>query len=101
MPAPSTTPELADDLAELLRGALRSDAWVVTTSGTWAQARQRGVELPAQGWKIHVSATPSNAAEVVSRCLEVLSGARCVFKVPAARRRFVLRARISYAGRGA
>ncbi|MEB3371615.1 class III lanthionine synthetase LanKC [Saccharopolyspora mangrovi] len=50
------------------------DGWNRGGNLDWCMARPAGVELPGQGWKIHVSATPDNAErvlDVVSRyCFE-------------------------------
>lgn len=39
--------------------------WERERTGPWVVLRPLGVELPDQGWKVHVSATPHNAAELV------------------------------------
>ncbi|TDD74523.1 hypothetical protein E1293_29390, partial [Actinomadura darangshiensis] len=38
-------------------------------------------EIPAQGWKLHVSARPGTLAETLDRVLPVLFGTACDFKV--------------------
>ncbi|MER5671457.1 class III lanthionine synthetase LanKC [Pseudonocardia alni] len=40
--------------------------WERERNGPWVVLRPPGVELPDQGWKVHVSATPDNAAELVA-----------------------------------
>src|SRR3954469_10296098 len=75
------SPGTVDDLADVLRTALQDACWSVGTSGVWAQAFKAGVELPAQGWKLHISATALNAAEVLLRCAPVLAAEQCAFKV--------------------
>ena len=40
--------------------------WERTEKGLWVVLGRADVELPAQGWKIHVSATPDQAAHVVA-----------------------------------
>ncbi|MEV6121264.1 class III lanthionine synthetase LanKC [Streptomyces sp. NPDC052077] len=50
------------------------EGWRSGESGDWLALRPVGVELPAQGWKIHVSARLDNAETVLERvrryCLE-------------------------------
>ncbi|MGW0517155.1 class III lanthionine synthetase LanKC [Crossiella sp. NPDC003009] len=41
------------------------EGWRRSGSGEWVMLRPPEGKLPAQGWKIHVSATPSDAAEIV------------------------------------
>ncbi|MBB0232573.1 class III lanthionine synthetase LanKC, partial [Streptomyces calidiresistens] len=38
--------------------------WTTGRAGDWLHLHPEGVELPAQGWKIHVSARPGNAAGI-------------------------------------
>ncbi len=53
--------------------------WLQHSSRSW-HAVSPGVELPVQGWKIHVSATPANAQSVLSRVAEYAWDARLSFK---------------------
>jgi serine/threonine protein kinase len=76
-----TTQDTDDDLGDLVRELLDGAEWSVSVRGTWAFARPTGVQLPLQGWKLHVSATSAGATEVVRRCVEVLAGGRTPFKV--------------------
>ena len=46
--------------------------WRVRRSGIWFHCGGPHNTMPQQGWKIHVSATPSNAREVLGRVLDVL-----------------------------
>ncbi|MFE2040248.1 class III lanthionine synthetase LanKC [Streptomyces sp. NPDC059477] len=51
-------------------GAARApvpDGWVTARSGDWLSFLPTGVTLPAQGWKIHVSAATDNAESVLRR----------------------------------
>ncbi|MEU9339336.1 class III lanthionine synthetase LanKC [Streptomyces sp. NPDC048290] len=43
------------------------DGWVTSRSGDWLSWVPEGVTLPAQGWKIHVSAAADNAESVLAR----------------------------------
>ena len=47
----------------------------------WIVARPLDSVLPAQGWKLHVSATLSSALDVLTQALPVLVAARVPFKV--------------------
>ncbi|MCA1229391.1 class III lanthionine synthetase LanKC [Saccharopolyspora sp. 6M] len=40
-------------------------SWSDVTAGGWRMLRPRGVDLPSQGWKVHVSATLHNAERVL------------------------------------
>ena len=40
--------------------------WRCVNDGNWSFRMPEGTRLPDQGWKIHISAIPSNAAEVVA-----------------------------------
>lgn len=76
-----SAPECTDDLGTLVAGLLDETDWAVSVRGTWALARPAGVTPPVQGWKLHVSATPASATEVVRRCVGVLAGEHTAFKV--------------------
>ena len=52
-------------------------------NGYWLMLRFPGNELPDQGWKLHISATRLNYLQVLQSCLNVLSKAKCSFKVVA------------------
>ncbi|WP_165952379.1 class IV lanthionine synthetase LanL [Kribbella albertanoniae] len=54
--------------------------WSVRETDFWCTVRPDGVETRAQGWKLHVSATVASAPEVLTRVLDVLVPAGCVFK---------------------
>jgi hypothetical protein len=52
-------------------------------NGLWRYARRFRSSDPAQGWKIHISATPVSAAAVFSRVQPLLARRDVLFKVPA------------------
>jgi class III lanthionine synthetase len=64
------TPRLQDFHA-LVSSRLPRD-WEIHRNGIWFHCAQPPNSLPQQGWKIHVSATPANAGEVLRRVIEVL-----------------------------
>ena len=53
------------------------------TDGAWRYSRRPRSDEPAQGWKIHVSATVLSAAEVLSRVRPILRKYDAFFKIPA------------------
>ena len=53
------------DLIEITRATLPDD-WTISRDQTWFKAQPPNCDLPAQGWKIHVSSVPSNARQVLS-----------------------------------
>ena len=56
---------------------------LVASDGTWCFSRPGLSSDPAQGWKIHVSATRLSANQVFSRVRPVLAKRDVLFKVPA------------------
>ncbi|MFF8387808.1 class III lanthionine synthetase LanKC [Streptomyces kanasensis] len=89
------------------RGALYAAAltpvpegWRRNRSGDWLALRPVGAELPAQGWKIHVSACLENAETILARVSEYCLTHRIAFKfVPS---RYLLHTRnAKYADRAA
>ena len=43
------------------------DGWDAGGNGEWASLTPRAAELPAQGWKVHVSASVADAEEILRR----------------------------------
>ncbi|WP_079159198.1 class IV lanthionine synthetase LanL [Streptomyces sp. SAT1] len=62
-------------------------AWRITRDDLWCQAEPVGGELPGQGWKIHVSATPAGAAEILRKVAGILIPLDIAFKVAASAER--------------
>ena len=52
------------------------------SNGNWSYSRKASLDDPAQGWKLHVSATVLSAAKVFARCYPVLQKHHAHFKVP-------------------
>ena len=71
-------------LTELLRRALLDSGgetrWQVSADGFWSQVTSRELSRREQGWKLHISATPASAEEVLARSLAVLIDGRSAFK---------------------
>lgn len=76
----------ADDsaLTRVLDGVLgvtgEKDHWEVTRDGFWCYLTRHEELRRAQGWKLHVSATPASAETVLARSLPVLLSGRSPFK---------------------
>ncbi|WP_050371203.1 class III lanthionine synthetase LanKC [Streptomyces acidiscabies] len=54
--------------------------WSCHTGTDWTMLTPHGYQLPAQGWKVHVSATSENARTVLDRSWEWLVEQRMAFK---------------------
>ncbi|MFE5538460.1 class III lanthionine synthetase LanKC [Streptomyces sp. NPDC056492] len=54
--------------------------WRSHRSGDWLALRPADAELPAQGWKIHVSATLDNAEALLTTVYEYCTARRIAFK---------------------
>lgn len=75
------------------------DGWVREDMGDWLVMRQRGAELPPQGWKIHVSACLDNAEQILEAVRDYCLPRGLTFKfLPG--REFLLIANAKYAHRG-
>lgn len=70
-------PALARLVSELLADA---PGWSVELDEFWAHARTTR-QPPAQGWKLHVSATLVSVVDMVRACVPLLVDAECQFKV--------------------
>lgn len=57
------------------------ERWTKRDTDMWAHFSPPGHADRDQGWKIHVSATPRSAAEVLTRSARVLVAHRCAFKI--------------------
>jgi len=83
--APAGPPDTdGSTLAETLRRALLGTGgeprWQVASDGFWSQVTPREQTRRAQGWKLHISATPASADAVLARALPVLIEGRSAFK---------------------
>ncbi|GAA3459091.1 class III lanthionine synthetase LanKC [Saccharothrix longispora] len=67
-----------DDFSQLLPAV--PEGWTQADRNIWRHLHPNGVVLPKQGWKIHVSATVLNAAEVLLASFEYLTARRIPFK---------------------
>ncbi|MBE1536723.1 class IV lanthionine synthetase LanL [Actinomadura algeriensis] len=57
--------------------------WRVGRSGSWCSVVPQEAPRRPQGWKLHVSATPASAEDVLGRALRVLLAAGSAFKFAA------------------
>src|SRR5690625_4231147 len=55
------------------------DGWRRATDPDWVNIIPPD-ELPTQGWKVHVSATPDNAADILDICWDYCTSAGIMFK---------------------
>ena len=73
--------------------AERSDITVSTDpSGVWLHVEPRDAVIPAEGWKLHVSAIPSSAAEVLTRVVPLLAAVEARLLSMSSSRQYSLRA---------
>ncbi len=79
-----------DELLEIAdrerAGCGEPDAWEPRPSDNWMYFQREGQHLPAQGWKLHVSATPQSAPGVLDALLPVLFRGGASFKMVRSRR---------------
>jgi hypothetical protein len=64
---------------------LLPDGWRLKRSDIWWMCHPEKADLPSQGFKIHVSATPMNADALIRRVVPVCVAAQTPFKVVADR----------------
>lgn len=83
--ADSGDTRLLDVLDRALDAADGPLHWKALRSGMWTHVRPENGECPQQGWKLHVSATPASAQDVLARSLPVLLAGRSMFKFAATR----------------
>ncbi|HSU15583.1 class III lanthionine synthetase LanKC [Longimicrobium sp.] len=60
--------------------SLLPDDWEIAAQGVWTSVRPPRWEHLRQGWKLHVSATPANSADVLERVAAVLARDPAAFK---------------------
>ncbi len=65
--------EPSDELKRLVEEQIRELAagWRISRDGVWFHAHPVHAELPPQGWKVHVSATPDNARTILTRAARI------------------------------
>ncbi|MER8182743.1 class IV lanthionine synthetase LanL [Kitasatospora sp. NPDC094015] len=77
-------------LVELVRAAVAGTGgrggdggWLTAVDGLWCTVRPPGLEIPEQGWKLHVSAATEAAAEVLAAVTAAIAADPCAFKFAA------------------
>src|SRR5438876_3716245 len=70
------------DFRQVLEG-LVPEGWRMQTTGIWLHVYPSRVNLPVQGFKIHVSATSVTAPEVLRRVVPVCIANGTAFKIMA------------------
>ncbi|SDR21740.1 Serine/threonine protein kinase [Thermostaphylospora chromogena] len=55
--------------------------WLRQDTDEWVHFAPENVTLPAQGWKVHASATQANCDEIATRVIDYCLSARVAFKV--------------------
>ncbi|MFI0988616.1 class IV lanthionine synthetase LanL [Streptomyces exfoliatus] len=79
-----TTQVTASELEALLHGALcakgAGERWATESNESWCRVAPRSGTGPAQGWKLHVSATAASAPAVLEKALDVLLKDGSAFK---------------------
>lgn len=73
------TKELIQIIQNLLRRE-KNNKWSLTRNGIWFYVTPKDYNLPLQGWKIHISATPLNAHRVLQKTGEILIKEKVAFK---------------------
>lgn len=77
---------LLDGAERLLQASTQPDRWQQQFSDNWTQFRCTGAQMPAQGWKLHLSASPVSAEDVLEAALPILFQEGCIFKMVRSRR---------------
>lgn len=57
-----------------------ADRWTVSVDGFWTSCTPSGADIDIHGWKIHVSSTVKDAAEVLAIVVDALAPRRIAFK---------------------
>jgi serine/threonine protein kinase len=80
-----------DDFGSILDGGSAGTSMVLSRQHDWVVARfDDAPALAVQGWKLHVSAHPASAADVLEAVLPILIAHRVRFKVAASHRALMI-----------
>ncbi|WP_255277827.1 class IV lanthionine synthetase LanL [Actinomadura madurae] len=71
---------LVFDVLEHLASIAHENGREIVADDTWVSVHDPRFDIPAQGWKLHVSARPGTLAATLDRVLPVLLGTACDFK---------------------
>lgn len=67
------------ELLSIARALIPLD-WSISRNGNWYKALPPVYEMPQQGWKIHISATPGNCADIVAQVTNICIEQQLPFK---------------------
>jgi hypothetical protein len=71
----SNTRDFQDPLRRIM-----PPGWSMNSRGFWCDCMRSDAEMPAQGWKIHLSATPAHATGILLTAARILFAANVPFK---------------------
>jgi len=91
--------ELLDCAERHLASSGKAAGWTLKLAPPWAHLENGKVRLPSQGWKLHISATPRSAVQVLDALLPFLYEEDCWFKF-AATKALLMRLNEAHAPRG-
>ncbi|SDY01669.1 Protein kinase domain-containing protein [Amycolatopsis xylanica] len=69
-----------EEFADILKAKARGHGWALRPEDVWCHVQPPGKTVRAQGWKIHVSATPKAASATLAAVAEVLLEKAVTFK---------------------
>ncbi len=68
------------DYYKAIKDILDKDDIFILVDDKWYFVNFKNVDLPTQGWKIHISATPSNSIEILTKVSKILVNNKIPFK---------------------
>lgn len=74
---------VTDNTYRSLVTSLLPPDWMMNRSAVWISCVPRSVNVPFQGWKIHVSGSVSNALALLGAVVPILADRRISFKFAA------------------
>ncbi|MGH2753472.1 MAG: protein kinase domain-containing protein [Actinomycetota bacterium] len=80
---PMVGPTFASTLEKALEGSPTPARIIADPNGIWLHVDLQDVDVPSRGWKLHVSATPWSARDVLEACLPILLAEKTPFKIAA------------------
>lgn len=76
----------SQEYLDVVRSRCGDNGWNLVRDGFWVHAEPEHVDLPPQGWKIHISATLDNAEDILARVSSFLVAKGTAFKFAMDRR---------------
>jgi serine/threonine protein kinase len=68
------------DYYRAIKEILDNEDILISVDDTWCFVNFKDVNLPIQGWKIHISAIPSNSIEILEKTAKILVNNKLPFK---------------------